>query len=81
MVSSAKGFCLQIKSLELRYVFSYLTIKVKINIALFRDEGDRLSSDLFTTVQATLNTWCDIRYLRDKVKLKIHTLCMLKTDC
>ena len=33
MVSSAKGFCLQIKSLELRYVFSYLTIKVKINIA------------------------------------------------
>lgn len=68
MVSSAKGFCLKIKSLELRYVFSYLTIKVKINIALFRDEGDRLSSDIFTTVQATLNTWCDIRYLRDKVK-------------
>ena len=68
MVSSAKGFCLKIKSLELRYVFSYLTIKVKINKALFRDEGDRLSSDLFTTVQATLNTWCDIRYLRDKVK-------------
>ena len=68
MVSSAKGFCLQIKSLELRYVFSHLTIKVKINIALFRHEGDRLSSDLFTTVQATLNTWYDIRYLRDKVK-------------
>ena len=68
MVSSAKGFCLQIISLELRYVFSYLTIKVKINIALFRHEGDRLSSDLFTTVRATLNTWYDICYLRDKVK-------------
>ena len=68
MVRSAKGFCLQIKRLELRYVFSYLTIKVKINIALFRHEGDQLSSDLFTTVQATLNTWYNIPCLRDNVK-------------